>query len=262
MWFISEMETCQATTLLLSVSSSGEEEEDNSPVEHMLAEGTAPSNRSSKSTNTTTTTTPASHPSYLLSHLFNVHSKKVIIGYSSSTAFEVKICIISEKKPFVELSMNAFSAFYVNCEKIYQDYLKNQKGTYILEETGDGKMLIKVSSSKKGTTSAALEDTFRQVKITLSESELLLMIKYRHCFSYIMQSLLFNKSNVISYYHTYVQNCVNLGVKSLQNHQLMNGMSEFRFYNIDSLELFHSIPVAMESQLEKDIYFRSIVPPI
>lgn len=200
------------------------------------------------------------HPTYLLSQLFNIQNKKIIIGYSPGS-FEVKICIVFEKK-FIELSTAAFSSFFLNCEKIYRHHLKNQKSTFILEENdGHGKKLLKLTS-KSNLTTANFEDTFRQVKIVFNEEELLLLVKSRFCLAYLLQSYLFNKNSVMSYYHLYVQNCISLGVKSLDNHGLMHASNEIKFFNIDSYQLFYSIPIVMPFQLERDIFFQSVAPSL
>lgn len=195
----------------------------------------------------------SSHPSYLYASYFAAFTKKLVVGFDS--CLDVKICLTSEKSTsFIEFTSFGYSNLFLKADQILLDLLKSGRFVYELEEN----KLLKLSTTKNETT-AVFEDTFRQVKITLTELEIRQILSIRNCLSYIIQNLCFNKAAVSQYYQAYINHCVSNNVNSLEIHHLNFAQVEFGFFNIDLPRLFLEIPITLKSKLEKDIYFTSLI---
>lgn len=194
------------------------------------------------------------HPTYLYATYFTAFSKKIVVGFNN--CFDVKICLLSDKSTsFVELSSFGFSNLFLKADQILLDLLKSEKFCYELEENKN----LKLSTNNKNETSATIEDTFRQVKFVLTEDELREILRIRTCLGYVVQNLVFNKAAVSQYYQAYVNFCVLNNVDILEIHHLNFSQCDFGFFNIDLPRLFLEIPLGLQSKLQKDIYFSSLI---
>lgn len=198
---------------------------------------------------------PSFHPTYLLANYFAIYNKKIIIGYS--TNFEVKICVIQDKRnSFIEFSHFGFANLCLNLEAIYRDCLNNEKTNFIFEHERHLKI-----SSKNGESFANLEDSEKSVRVIFNQRELAQFQAFRNTFLYVIQKFIFNKSSLQAFYSNYINAVSTNGSESMEAYNLLN-QGRDGLFNIDITQLFYELPAAIPFQIEKDKYFASIAPQI
>lgn len=193
---------------------------------------------------------PPIHPIYIYAKYFSCGTKRIVIAFTK--LFDVKLCIFNEKK-FIEWSPFSFSNYVLQSETIVKDILSNLKNVYVI----DDEKQIKISF-KNNVRFISFEDSFRNTKIMFTANEFDYFLKYRQCFFYSLQNLVFNKLNALAYYQKYVKMCHQNNVKFLETHQMFLFETESKNFHLDFLQLFSEIGVLLNDQLERDIYFCSL----
>lgn len=195
------------------------------------------------------------HPTFLLANLYTFNAMKIIVGYTRQ--FDVKILLLTVKKAsFVQLSPFGFTNLFLQCEKIYQDMQADVRKVYSLEE----RKIIRLATLNKETV-VCFEDIYTQHKINYSKDDFTRLMQYRQCLSYTVQNLLFNKGNVLAFYNSYIQQCLNFNTRALELHQMINFGNDMSPFPIDYVQLFHQIPIVMAYRIERDMQYASLIPP-
>lgn len=191
------------------------------------------------------------YPQYFYIKCFNIQTKKILIAYNER--MEVKFIINNEKKS-IEWSTFGFSNFFLQCDTIKKNMISQTKSSYKI----DHQKCIK-NQTRNNENVLVIEDTEQNIKISFTESEIIIFMELRFCFCHLLSKYVFNRMNVIAFYQKYVKTCIQYQTKSLESYHLNQLDKEFCSFPFDVTQLFFEIPIILKDQLEHDIFCSSLL---